>query len=476
MTRTGSRITRNKFWMYPRFLQMIMNVQHPNLPKADDDILKIEPMFLQSLRIIKSLAAKRYKESDPLRKLIGALGKQDYVAPTDGKWRHNDSQSDSEEPELKKKMVEKFGPEDSGSSESDSDDDDAGDGGDPGAGVVGISDAGASSAGATGGTSAGNDEEDSKSDDNPPEPGYEYYLDDRGVKKVRKIRLDDDDGEEEYVPSDNEAERSKIKETVIEGKKKATKYIGTFSSAQQSVPQEPSQEAQMDPNLGFTAEEVSTMVPSPLRSAEPTPAVSSTPETPVVTPQAPTHTIASTILATTSQPAAERSQSVFEWMQQDEKIDFLFSQLQAAAGQITRHTEVIKDTRADSIKQQLEINTLNATVGRQAAENTRQQAEIDQLKAKNASLKAADEVRERQLQQMRAADNTRGIEMNRMKESSSPLQKLAESLKERHDFMKQSYDSRNTTIVDGVKKINEGYDLLGSGSILYGAIDVSNKR
>ncbi|KAF5774917.1 hypothetical protein HanRHA438_Chr13g0616731 [Helianthus annuus] len=60
MTRTGSRITWNKFWMYPRFLQMIMNVQHPNLPKADNDILKIEPMILQSLRIIKSLAAKRY--------------------------------------------------------------------------------------------------------------------------------------------------------------------------------------------------------------------------------------------------------------------------------------------------------------------------------------------------------------------------------------------------------------------------------
>ncbi|KAJ0705929.1 hypothetical protein HanLR1_Chr09g0301011 [Helianthus annuus] len=245
-------------------------------------------------------------------------------------------------------MVEKFGPEDSGSSESDSDDDDAGDGGDPGAGVVGISDAGA-----TGGTSTGNDEEDSKSDDNPPEPGYEYYLDDHGVKKVRKIRRDDDD-EEEYVPSDNEAERSKIKETVIKRKKKARKYIGTFSSAQQSVPQEPSHEAQMDPNLGFTAEEVSTMVPSPPRSAEPTP---------VVTPQALTRTIALTIRATTSQPAAERSQSVFERMQPDEKIDFLFSQLQAAAGQITRHMEVIKATRADSIKQQLEINTLNATVG-----------------------------------------------------------------------------------------------------------------
>ncbi|KAJ0435465.1 hypothetical protein HanIR_Chr17g0893601 [Helianthus annuus] len=221
----------------------------------------------------------------------------------------------------------------------------------------------------------------------------------------------------------------------VKRKKKARKYIGT-SSVQQSDPQEPSQEAAMDPNLGFTATEASGMIPSPPRSTEPTPTVSSTPETLVVTPQAPTRSIASTIRATTSQPAAERRQSVFEYMQQDEKIDFLFSQLQAAGGQITRHTEVIPATRANAIKQQLEINTLNATVGRQAAEITRQQAEIEQLRAENASLKAADEVRVCQLQQMRAADNTRIIEMNRMKESNSILQMLAEGLKERHDFMK----------------------------------------
>ncbi|MFS8032419.1 hypothetical protein Hanom_Chr17g01557571 [Helianthus anomalus] len=59
-------------------------------------------------------------------------------------------------------------------------------------------------------------------------------------------------------------------------------------------------------------------------------------------------------------------------MQPDEKVDFLFSQLQVAAGQINRQTDMIKATRADMIKQQLEINTLNSTVGRQQAEITRQ--------------------------------------------------------------------------------------------------------
>ncbi|MFS8016939.1 hypothetical protein Hanom_Chr15g01374401 [Helianthus anomalus] len=181
----------------------------------------------------------------------------------------------------------------------DGDDDDAG------AGAVGASSAGASSAGAAGGTSAGNDEEDSESDDNPPEPVYEVYYDDRGVKRIRKIRREDED-DDEYVPSDIEAERLKRKETTVKRKKKARKYIGTSSSAQQFVPKEPIQEAAMDPNLGFTTEEASTMVSSPPRSTEPTPSVSSTPETPVVTPQAPTRSIASTIRATTSQPAARR--------------------------------------------------------------------------------------------------------------------------------------------------------------------------
>ncbi|MFS7964504.1 hypothetical protein Hanom_Chr08g00751151 [Helianthus anomalus] len=84
-------------------------------------------------------------------------------------------------------------------------------------------------------------------------------------------------------------------------------------------------------------------------------------------------------------------------MPQDDNIDFLFSQLQAAAGQINRQTTVINLTKGYMIKQQLEINTLNSTVGRQQAEINRQQAEIEQLKVENERLKAADAERELQL-------------------------------------------------------------------------------
>ncbi|KAJ0716360.1 hypothetical protein HanPI659440_Chr13g0511771 [Helianthus annuus] len=108
LRRTGSRTSGIKFWMYPRFLQMIMNVQHPNLPKADNDILKIDAMHEQSLLIFKGFSAKRYVESDPPRKMFGALDNTEYVAPANDKWRHDDSQSDDEEPTLKKMMEDKW--------------------------------------------------------------------------------------------------------------------------------------------------------------------------------------------------------------------------------------------------------------------------------------------------------------------------------------------------------------------------------
>ncbi|KAM0069507.1 hypothetical protein Hdeb2414_s0001g00002531 [Helianthus debilis subsp. tardiflorus] len=385
MKRTGGRTTGNKFWMYPRFLQMIMNIQHPNLPKADNDVLKIDAMAFT-------------KESD------------------------NDDDGDDE----------------------------GDDGGDTGA-------AGASATGTTGASLAGGDGEDSESDDNHPEPGYEFYLDKRGVRKVRKIRLEDGD---DYVPLDTEAKHLKRKQTAARRKKKARKYIGA-SSVQQSVSQqEPIQEADMNPNLGFTADEAVTFISSPPRSSKPTPMVTSAAETPTVTTQEHACLMASTIRATTSQPSSERRQRRFSEIQQDEKVDFLFTQLQAAACQIDRQSAVINVTRSDVIKQRLEINTLNSTVERQQAEITRQQAEIEQLKAENAHLKAVDDERERQLQQMRVADNARGIDINRLKEKSIEVQRSAETLKAKHNDMKEWYNSHNTKITDGFKKITDGFEFV----------------
>ncbi|MFS7979594.1 hypothetical protein Hanom_Chr10g00929541 [Helianthus anomalus] len=106
LRRTG--VSGHKFWMYPRFLQMIMNVQYPDLPKEANDVLKIYVMIKHSLKIFKGVAAKRYPEETP-RKMFGAMKDKNYVAPANDKWRHDDSQSDNEEPMLKKMMEDKFG-------------------------------------------------------------------------------------------------------------------------------------------------------------------------------------------------------------------------------------------------------------------------------------------------------------------------------------------------------------------------------
>ncbi|MFS7914554.1 hypothetical protein Hanom_Chr02g00154801 [Helianthus anomalus] len=59
---------------------------------------------------------------------------------------------------------------------------------------------------------------------------------------------------------------------------------------------------------------------------------------------------------------------------------------------------------------------------------------------------------------MRAADNARGIEMNRLKDRSTTVQRVAEALKAKHDDMREWYNSQNTTITDGVKRINDGFE------------------
>ncbi|KAJ0936202.1 hypothetical protein HanRHA438_Chr03g0128101 [Helianthus annuus] len=199
---------------------MITNVQHPDLPKEENNGLKIDVMIEHSLKIFKGVATKRYPEETP-RKMFGALGDKNYVAPTNDKWRHDESQSDNEEPRLKKMMEDKFGQKKLDIF-GDSDSEDGGDGGDDEGGDGG--NVGASAASARGG-----DNVDSDSDDNPPESGYEHYIDERGIRQVHRICTDQDQ-DEDYVPSGTEAKRQKKKQTVIRRKKMKKKTIGTSSS------------------------------------------------------------------------------------------------------------------------------------------------------------------------------------------------------------------------------------------------------
>ncbi|KAL9996307.1 hypothetical protein Hdeb2414_s0019g00546691 [Helianthus debilis subsp. tardiflorus] len=183
-------------------------------------------MLEHSFNLFRGHSAKKYIESDPPRKMFGALVNRNYMAPTDDKWRHDDSQSDDEAPKLEKMMKDKFKRKRDSSESSDSDDDEEG------------GDAGATSATAPGASSAGGDEQADSEPDNQPDPGYEFFINERGAKSVRKIRTEESEKDADYVPFYTETEQLKRKQTATRRKKKSKKHVGT-ASVQQSVPSEP---------------------------------------------------------------------------------------------------------------------------------------------------------------------------------------------------------------------------------------------
>ncbi|MFS7961395.1 hypothetical protein Hanom_Chr08g00714501 [Helianthus anomalus] len=196
------------------------------------------------------------------------------------------------------------------------------------------------------------------------------------------------------------------------------KKIGTSSAepaaAQHKTITELVHETNINPEFAFTAKETTAMMVSPSAATEPPPVATTAAETPVVAPPTePQHGTSSIHQhrAATHQRSSECRGRLFSEMAQDEKVEFLFSQLQAVACQINRHSEFMSANRNNVLKQQLEINTLKETV-------ERQQVEITQLRAENERLKAADAERAVQLLQIREANNARGIELNRVKEQS----------------------------------------------------------
>ncbi|KAJ0551530.1 hypothetical protein HanHA300_Chr07g0258151 [Helianthus annuus] len=114
--------------------------------------------------------------------MFGALINTAYVAPANDKWRYDDSQSNDEEPKLKKMIEDKFGRKKLKIFGDTDDESDNGDGDDEGGDGRNV--------GVSGASVPGGNNDESDSEDNSPEPGYEHYFDDRGVRQVRHIRTD----------------------------------------------------------------------------------------------------------------------------------------------------------------------------------------------------------------------------------------------------------------------------------------------
>ncbi|KAL9997643.1 hypothetical protein Hdeb2414_s0611g00923801 [Helianthus debilis subsp. tardiflorus] len=211
-------------------------------------------------------------------KVIRVLRNNVYVAPENDKWRHDNSDSNNEEPTLKKMIEDKFGKKGNG---DDDESDDEGSEGDNQGGDGGV--VGASGTGSTGGDQSKKpgDDDKSDSDDNPLELGYERYVDAQGVRQIRRIRTKQD---EDYVPSDTESEKARKNQAAIRRKKKIRKSIGESQTQPSSTqPSEPIHEADVNPDFVLTVEETKAIMSSPTRASEPPPTTTSI-ETPPVQP------------------------------------------------------------------------------------------------------------------------------------------------------------------------------------------------
>src|ERR1044071_6884799 len=87
-----------KFLLYPRFLQMIFDLKYKNLKRDPKQIVVQDHMSLNTLVRMKGYKGVAMNERPPMKNLFGHLIKEDYKDPGTDKVRHDNSESDEDNP------------------------------------------------------------------------------------------------------------------------------------------------------------------------------------------------------------------------------------------------------------------------------------------------------------------------------------------------------------------------------------------
>ncbi|KAF5779148.1 hypothetical protein HanRHA438_Chr12g0567281 [Helianthus annuus] len=95
-----------KYIMYPRFIQMLLDDQVPNLPKDPTDKLKLHHMDSETLKRLDKYKDLSLNRSLSIEQSSEKIKKADYMAPENDQWRHAKSNSEDEMDRLRD-MVEK---------------------------------------------------------------------------------------------------------------------------------------------------------------------------------------------------------------------------------------------------------------------------------------------------------------------------------------------------------------------------------
>ncbi|KAJ0902435.1 hypothetical protein HanPSC8_Chr08g0337011 [Helianthus annuus] len=89
-------IKGEKYIMYPRFIQMLLNDQVPDLPKDPADELKLNHMTSETLSRLNQYKSLKDDPEPRVKKMICKIANPNYVAPENDAWRHENSNSEDE--------------------------------------------------------------------------------------------------------------------------------------------------------------------------------------------------------------------------------------------------------------------------------------------------------------------------------------------------------------------------------------------
>ncbi|KAJ0681626.1 hypothetical protein HanPI659440_Chr16g0638181 [Helianthus annuus] len=90
-------IRGEKYIMYPRFIQMMIDDQVNDLPKDPADELGLRHMKSETLSRLSQYKGLKKDESEPrARRMICKINNRNYVAPKNDAWRHENSNSADE--------------------------------------------------------------------------------------------------------------------------------------------------------------------------------------------------------------------------------------------------------------------------------------------------------------------------------------------------------------------------------------------
>ncbi|MFS8001321.1 hypothetical protein Hanom_Chr13g01188961 [Helianthus anomalus] len=88
--------------MYPRFMQMMIDDQVPDLPKDSFHVLGLRHMTAETLgRLISYKGVKKDEFEPRAKKMIGKIMNRNYIAPENDAWRHGNRNSEDETDRLR---------------------------------------------------------------------------------------------------------------------------------------------------------------------------------------------------------------------------------------------------------------------------------------------------------------------------------------------------------------------------------------